>query len=185
MKYFGIIEHEDDKQPLHICDTDFGMSIDQLEEGLDLSCSKVEKKVLNISDDVDIMDWQSVVLPLVSKKFLNVVLSTNCIGLQYFPVDLVKGKKTYEYFCLNYIPVLTGAVDKSESAILPGVINDYYASPAIIESKINSLDIFRTKETDKRIVVSQRLQVMLKKEKVTGVDFLQYKTSSKENVKIK
>lgn len=50
-------------------------------------------------------------------------------------------------------------------------IPDYIAIPSIIEKETKGLDIFRLKETRFSIFVTDNLRKVLKKNKITGIDF--------------
>ncbi len=182
MKFYRIIESDDDKMPVHFKKGELPFDENRLEYGIDLSGKFIEHKVVKIDADVDLMDWASVVLPVISQKFLDILLSFNSEGLQYIPIDLVdKNLITHKYYILNYIPVLSDAFDLENSKIIkstnPKVLPDGLAIPAIIPENTNNLDIFRLSSDveiiglDYRIYISEKLMRKLKKEKITGIEF--------------
>lgn len=190
MKFYRIIESDDDKTPVHFKNGELPFDENCLEDGIDLSEKFIEHKVVKIDEDVDLMDWASVVLPVISQKFLDILLSFNSKGLQYIPIDLVdKNLIMHQYYILNYVPVLFDALDLENSKIIkstnPKVLPNGLAIAAIIPEKTMDLDIFKLSSNveiiglDHRIYVSERLMRKLKKEKITGIEFCPTILSSK------
>lgn len=174
MKYYSISEIDDDTMPVHFKDGELPFSKDKLEDGFNLKV-KPSVPTIYLDDDVVLKDWASVFIPVISKRFLDLILQSNSTGLEYFPVNLVDKKGVaHEYFVLNYIPVLEHAMDKKSSKIIKyksKLLKDYVAVPSIIEKATKGLDIFRLEEVNMSIFVTDNLRKVLKKNKITGIDF--------------
>lgn len=181
MKFYSIGEPDDDIMPVHFKKGDLPYPVSELEEGMRLK-HKPQKQTIYIDKDVVLQDWASVVLPLVSKKFLKLLLESNTGDLEYFPVDLVdKDGITHEYYILNYIPVLNHALDKKSSKIIKSFcrrIPDYVAIPSIIEKETKGLDFFRLHETGFRIFITEKFRKIMKQNGITGLASHQVMTVS-------
>lgn len=174
MKFYSIAVIDDDTMPVHFKDGELPYPETELRNGVKLKI-KPSIPTIYLDDDVVLKDWASVFIPVISKRFLDLILQSNSTGLEYFPVNLVDKKGvTHEYFVLNYIPVLEHAMDKKSSKVIKSFcrrIPDYIAIPSIIEKETKGLDIFRLKETRFSIFVTDNLRKILKKNKITGIDF--------------
>lgn len=183
MKYYSIGEPDDDIMPVHFKNGDLPYPVSKLEEGMKLK-HKPQKPTIYIDKNVILQDWASVVLPLVSKKFLNLLLENNIGDLEYFPVDLVdKEGVTHEYYILNYIPVLNHALDKKSSKIIKHkskLLKDYVAVPSIIEKETKGLDFFRLHETGFRIFITEKFRKIMKQNGITGLASHQVVTVSSQ-----
>ncbi|MGN1163120.1 MAG: imm11 family protein [Christensenellales bacterium] len=179
MKYYSLIEIDDDIMPVHFKKGELPYPVSDLEDGMKLK-HKPQTPTVYLDDDVVLYDWASVVLPVVSKRFLDLILQSNSEGLEYFQVNLIdKNGISHEYYVLNYIPVLKHAMDKKSSKIIKSCcrrLPDSVAIPSIIETATKGLDIFRLEETGFKIFISEKLSKTLKKHKITGLEFCQVRT---------
>lgn len=174
MKYYSIAEIDDDTMPVHFKKGELPFPVSDLEKGMKLKC-KPATPIVYLDEDFVLKDWVSVILPVVSKKFLDLLLQSNSQGLEYFQVNLVEKNGTmHDYYVLNYIPVLEHAMDVNTSKIIKSCckeLSDSVAIPSIIEDKTKGLDIFRLKETRSAIYLTDPLRKMLRRNKISGIDF--------------
>ena len=173
MKYYSIGVIDDDTMPVHFKKGDLPFPVSDLEDGMKLKCKPATPTVY-LDEDVVLKEWASVVLPVVTNKFLDLLLQSNSQGLEYFQVNLVEKNGTiHDYYVLNYIPVLKNAIDMKTSKIIKSrnkFVEDYVAIPSIIEDATNGIDFFRLEETGFRIFISGKFRKLLKANKITGLD---------------
>lgn len=184
MKYYSIGVVDDDTMPVHFKKGDLPYPVSDLEDGMKLK-HKPQTPTVYLDDEVVLYDWASVVLPVVSKRFLDLILQSNSEGVEYFQVNLIdKNGISHEYYVINYIPVLKHAMDKKSSKIIKQksrILKDYVAIPSIIEKATKGLDIFRLEETGSSIYLTDNLRKVLKRNKITGIDYdLTYTYDSQE-----
>ena len=155
---------------------------DEIEQGLDLINIKKPYPRLKYSNKAVIRDWASVILPVLTERFKDLILSINHGGIQSFPIiaEREDGKESCTLHVVNFLQRLD-AIDLSESMIMgnEGEIGYSIWTPSIIESRTNNLDIFRLNGTSWSIYITEKLAKLIRKNKITGVQLLQVKTSSK------
>ncbi len=183
MKYYQLAVEENEEKDVEFKDTDLPAPELDLAYGYDLSKKHVDKISIMLDQDINLKDWASTVLPVVSKKMLDIILSFNCKGIQYFPIEIkALNSNKFDYYVINYLPSLKKALDVENSKILKAFMKgakDYVVIPSIIESETQNLDIFRLQQADFRVFVSERLADSLKKAQISGIRLDEVRQSPK------
>jgi hypothetical protein len=112
--------------------------------------------------------------PIVSNKFKMALESVGISGIQYLPLIIVNKDTgiTLERYYVANIYNLVEAVDMKKSEYFELIPGKYcFVSFAVKEDKIKNFDIFRLKENDVNIFVSEKFQKVIKSNKLTGFDF--------------
>ncbi|MBZ9686134.1 hypothetical protein G9F72_007280 [Clostridium estertheticum] len=115
---------------------------------------------------------------IVSNKFREAFENAHMTGIQYLPLSIINketGIALGEYYVAN-ICNLIEAVDMGQSEYIELMPGKYvFASFAVKEDKINSFDIFRLKEYNVSILLSEKFKNIIKINKLTGFNFTKVK----------
>ncbi len=121
---------------------------------------------------------------VISERFKNILQEEKIEGIQYLPINIVNIKtneKLGNYFVVN-VCNLVEALDLDNSVYDVFEIDEnrkyiLVVKYALKAELIKGLDIFRLKEEDIPIYVSERFVDTVKKYGMTGFDFLKVKVS--------
>lgn len=122
-------------------------------------------------------DFQDFTVPLMSKRFKDVLESVGVDNINYLPVLIrnAETKQTYDYFAFNLIG-LVSAVDFEKSKIGShdgDFIGDSQIYDLVIdESKCRNMLMFRLAEKFSTILVHQRVKEAIEKNGIKTVKFL-------------
>lgn len=122
--------------------------------------------------------------PIVSQRIVKIFDSLEIVNIQYFPANILhktSNKEIHSYHIVNVLELIS-ALDLEKS-----VYDSWDDSrkrvrglrePVIQNNKIApEIDIFRLTEYPFWLLISERLKQIFIKERITGVDFWQVKTS--------
>lgn len=114
---------------------------------------------------------------VISQNFMNLIKRLNLSNVQLLPiiVEDIEGSKQLEHYYVVNIAELSDAINWNHTKYKVFRAKDIEVKSiikcAIDESKINNLDIIRLKEQRFAIYVSERFVKIVKKHKLTGMDF--------------
>lgn len=120
---------------------------------------------------------------IVSPKFRGVLEDCVSEGIQYLPITLQNestGEMVEGYQVAN-IFLLVDAVDREHSVVNEyshgGILHWSVVKFALRRDKVEDLDVFRVKESDRMVSISvflsERVKNAIEKNGITGVDFLE------------
>lgn len=115
---------------------------------------------------------------IVSDKFKNAMEAMKIVGIQYLPLNLINkdnDKRLGDYYVANICNLIEAInMEKSEHIEL-GQGKYIFVSYAINEEKIRGLDIYRLKESNIPIFLSEKLKKIIKDYKLTGFSYTKIK----------
>ena len=115
---------------------------------------------------------------IVSNKSRKAFENADMTGIQYLPLNIINkdtGMALEEYYVANVCKLIE-AVDMGQSEYIELMPGKYvFVSFAVKEEKISDFDIFRLKENDVQIFVSEKFKNIIKSNKLTGFDFTKVK----------
>lgn len=160
----------------------YGIDVHSVERGILIG--NWNEKISFYSDEVEgsiFTDYvcNDLVWFIISEKFKIALEEIKVEGLQYLPVSIVNkrnGVRLGNYYVIN-ICNLIDAIDIEESECFE-IGNGLYSfiTYAIRKEKANGLDIFRTKQDNIPIFISERIRNVIKSNNITGCDFIKIKT---------
>lgn len=115
---------------------------------------------------------------IVSKKFKDLLEAFDLGEVQFLPLHAVSedGKEKIDDIWLFNICNLSDSLNLENSLVLGEIAGKpNIVKYALTESKIGNYDIFRLKDATFPIFISERLMKAMKKNKITGCDYLQVK----------